>query len=593
MRNPKEIIQKMSYLMTRRQKAYSVVLIALSVFSALMECIGVGAIIPLISVFQNKETIHENPIVLKIPFLQDFSYSQIVVFFCLCVIVLYVFKNIFFIFLNWLQIKFSCFLQRILSTNLLKCYMKCGYSFFLNHDLSFVTRGVENDIGNFQNALILSFGLFSDLFTSAVICILLIITDWVMCLAVAGTAVISLILMFFVFRKSMKKSGTQFRLSTELSYKSLNHAVGAIKDVILLRRQKFFIDNYTRYKAEAQIASVKQTIGQNAPVRIIEALFVTVVIALIGFKALTVEDPASFIAKLAAFALGSFRILPAIGRISSNINGITNRLESIDTLYKSIQEANAYAKAHRECDFENSVSEEDKNFPAFSDKINLENITFRYNEKHPPVLKDLNLEIRKGQSIAFIGQSGAGKSTLIDVLLGLLVPENGRVCMDGKNITEIPHTWSNTVGYIPQSVFLTDATLKENIAFGIRSQDIDEEQVIRAIEKAQLKPFIDGLEKGINTAVGDRGVRLSGGQRQRIAIARALYRNPSIMVLDEATSALDNDTEKAIMDAINSLQGTVTLIIVAHRLTTVKNCDVIYEVAGGSIKEKDKKEIFG
>ena len=228
----------------------------------------------------------------------------------------------------------------------------------------------------------------------------------------------------------------------------------------------------------------------------------------------------------------------------------------------------------------------------FKDLLILDNISFRYKNDADDIFKHMSLTIKKGQSVAVIGSSGAGKSTLVDILLGLLVPQEGRILVDGTNITEIPDEWSNMVGYVPQTVFLSSGSIKENIAFGVEHGEIDEGLVKDVLRRAELYDFVQTLPDGMNTLVGDHGVRLSGGQRQRIAIARALYHKPEIMVLDEATSALDNETETAIMSAIDALQGQVTLIIVAHRLTTIKNCDVIYEVADNNICVRDKEEVL-
>ena len=315
--------------------------------------------------------------------------------------------------------------------------------------------------------------------------------------------------------------------------------------------------------------------------------------------------------------MGAFRILPSLGRISSSLNTLTGLLPSIDALYEHILQREAYEKEHPEASFvvsekrlkwgiiskgaqysdaDNPQKEEDSvtyNSDKFQNALELRNISFWYSAELGYVLRNVNLTIQKGQSVALIGASGAGKSTLADVLLGLLIPQEGGIYMDGIRITDIPEKWAETIGYVPQSVFLADISIKENVAFGESEESIDEDRVREALERAELKEFIDSLPEGMETFVGDRGVRLSGGQRQRIAIARALYHRPEILVLDEATSALDNDTEAAIMSAIDSLQGEVTMVIVAHRLTTVRNCDVIYEVNDTGIKIRDKQEVLG
>lgn len=230
---------------------------------------------------------------------------------------------------------------------------------------------------------------------------------------------------------------------------------------------------------------------------------------------------------------------------------------------------------------------------VFNHSLVLENICWHYQGSDKEILHNLNLTVNKGESIGIIGQSGAGKSTLADIILGLHLPQNGRTLLDGTDILAIPDEYGRTIGFVPQSVYLVDGTVRENVAFGVPNSEINDDLVWECLEKAQLDTFIRGQEKGIETTIGERGVRFSGGQRQRIAIARALYRKPQILILDEATSALDNETEAAVMEAIEGLYGTITMIIIAHRLTTVKKCDKIYEITGGKAVKADKKEIFG
>ena len=225
--------------------------------------------------------------------------------------------------------------------------------------------------------------------------------------------------------------------------------------------------------------------------------------------------------------------------------------------------------------------------------IEVKNVTYHYPDTDELVIDNASLSIEKGKTVAFIGASGAGKTTMVDIILGLLVPQSGVVMADRINVHEKPKTFHAQVGYIPQVIYLSDDTIRNNIAFGVKEKEIDEQAVRQAVEKAQLTEFIDSLPYGLDTIVGDRGVRLSGGQRQRIGIARALYHDPEILVLDEATSALDNDTESAVMEAIEHLQGMKTMIIIAHRLTTIRNVDVIYEVGEGRVEKRGKDEVFG
>jgi len=279
-------------------------------------------------------------------------------------------------------------------------------------------------------------------------------------------------------------------------------------------------------------------------------------------------------------------MLPSFNRITGYMGGIMFNKPSIDAVYKDLKEIEVLLRQQEQ------EEQETEKLP-FADKLTVENVTFQYPENDRVILNKANLTVRKNTSVAFIGASGAGKTTLADLILGLFEPQEGRIAVDGTDIKGHMKAWHQCIGYIPQNIYLMDDTIRANITFGIPDKQIDEAQIRRALKEAQLEQFVDSLPDGLDTEIGDRGVKLSGGQRQRIGIARALYRNPEVLVLDEATSALDNDTEKEVMQAIDGLHGTRTMIVIAHRLSTIRNCDEIYEVGNGTIVERDKDEILG
>ena len=294
------------------------------------------------------------------------------------------------------------------------------------------------------------------------------------------------------------------------------------------------------------------------------------------------------ITEIAAFALGAFRILPYIGSILGSINTITYNAPGLVVAYETLRETHELEIRQP------SVKNNEKYANAkLREEIRLSNITFAYTVEKGNVLEGLDIIIKKGKSIGLIGASGVGKTTLSDLILGLYSPQSGKITMDGTDIEEIGDNWHRITGYVPQSVYLSDASIRRNVAFGIEEDKIDDDKVWKALEMAQLKPFVEELKEGLDTRVGEWGVKFSGGQRQRVAIARALYSDPDVLIMDEATAALDNETEKAVMESIEALQGLKTLVIVAHRLTTVKKCDEIYEIIGGKAVLKSKEEVFG
>ena len=308
------------------------------------------------------------------------------------------------------------------------------------------------------------------------------------------------------------------------------------------------------------------------------------IIAVIGKLLWGRRDMTAFMMQISAFAVAAFRLLPSVGKINAYFNNIMYSLPSLDLIYKDLKEIENFVPE--------DTAKKDVELWHLESSIKLNEISYAYAGTDKNILENVNLTIHKGETVALIGSSGAGKTTLADVFLGLLIPQNGAILVDGKNIYENMDSWHHMLGYIPQTIYLSDDTIRNNVAFGIKEEDIDEKAVIEALKKAQLYDFVQTLDQGLETFVGDRGVRLSGGQRQRIGIARALYYDPEVLVLDEATSALDTETETAVMEAIDSLKGHKTMVIIAHRLSTIRNADSIYEVTNGNAIKRDAEEVI-
>lgn len=611
MRHFKDIVRKVLYMMSPGQKILSIFVLAATVLGSILECLGVSVIVPLINVLQNPDAILRNQFFRRYSFWKNITYHQLIVIVGGGVILLYIIKNLFFVFLSWFRIKFSCKIQREMSVKILESYLNRGYQFFLEKNFGELNRGVTTDVNGIYNVLNALFKILSEIFTITLICIFMFISDWQMATSVVIMALFCLMLIYVFFRKKMYLMGIKERKYTSRAGQALVQAFQGVKDVLLFRKQEYFIREYEKNQIEVQKARSNQVVGMESPAYLIEGVCVSGLMCVVCMRIIAVGNDPEFIAVLAAFAVGAFRILPSLGRISSSLNVLTNALPSVESLYDEIREAEKYIGInYKECNKkngnklfglintgkqnlkQNKTDSEASDGKKFSERIEIENVSFRYKEDMENVLENVSMTIKRGTSIAIIGSSGSGKSTLVDILLGLLKPQQGTVRMDGMRISDIADKWAQAVGYVPQSVFLSATSIKENVAFGEEEEDIDIERVWEALKRAELFEFVKNLPDGLETYVGDRGVQLSGGQRQRIAIARALYHRPEIMVLDEATSALDNDTEAAIMSAIDSLQGQVTLVIVAHRLSTVKNCDVIYEVKEKGIYKRRKEEVL-
>jgi ABC-type bacteriocin/lantibiotic exporter with double-glycine peptidase domain len=368
------------------------------------------------------------------------------------------------------------------------------------------------------------------------------------------------------------KCGATAREAFAEKFKCLNQTIGGIKEISVAQRKPYFLEQFSNAAKKASDCNTTYLCISKAPSRIIETVFICGLIIVVVISYNFADDSIDFITSLGAIAVAAIRILPSVSTLTHDINSLVYMRPSLESAYKNISEADRYQKEIASVENNNIEKVE------FNSGIKVNNLSWRYQKDLPLVLEDLNLEIKKGESVALIGESGAGKSTLADILLGLLKPEKGNVTVDGTDIYTIQSSWSKMIGYVPQMVFLIDDTIRKNIAFGIPDDEIDDNKVWHAIEQAQLTTMVNSMEEGLDSIVGERGIKLSGGQRQRIAIARALYHNPDIIILDEATSALDNETESAVMEAIDALQGKKTLIIIAHRLSTIKNCDKVYEI---------------
>ena len=391
----------------------------------------------------------------------------------------------------------------------------------------------------------------------------------------------------------MKILGENSRIYNALQTKYMLEAYGGIKEILVMQRQKYFVDNYERTLTEMQRSTIGQNVASESPAYVIETMCVMGIISAVGIRISGMENATAYIPSLASFAMAAFRIMPSLGRITSAINNLMYNYSSLNAAYDNLHEVNMAEKnnARERKNIKEKQTKKNKSI-NFYDKMQIKNISWKYENTERFVISKLSITISKGESVGIIGTSGAGKSTLMDIILGLLKPQEGEVLVDNVDVFAIPSLWAKMVGYVPQTVYLMDDSIRNNIAFGIEEEKISDEKIWSVLKSAQIDQFVKNLPQGLDTYVGERGVRFSGGQRQRIAIARALYYDPQIIVFDEATSALDNDTEGAVMQSIENLRGVKTTIIVAHRLSTITGCDRIYEIRDGVAIEKNKIDIF-
>ena len=584
----KDVAEKLNFILTREQKKYAFLVFVLSLISALFEMLGVSAILPLMQAFLEPESLREQTY-LK-PFIRLFhldTSALLIAFVCIVVILIYIVKNFFSIFYIWISNKFSCKIRRELSVRILMTYMKQGYIFFVNNNSARLLRGIGDDVSSVYNIISQIFILMSKGLTILCILIFIVIQTPNIAIYMAILMIFCFAITQFVFRKPMRKYG---QIAREYAYKCTQASYEAIqgsKEVLVTNRQNYFVRQYRICMEGSNRASIKMAVGAAAPANIIEVICITGLLVMVALQMFSSDNPYALVSQLATIAVAAFRILPALGSILGAVNAVVYSAPGLAASYDTLKMVKELEQKKPACKRKNDGRE-----VTFEKEIVISDLTFSYPESEEKVIDHLNLKIKKGTSVAFIGTSGAGKTTLSDLILALLKPQSGKILIDGLDIEELGENWNRLIGYVPQSIYLTDTTIRQNIAFGVAEMEIDDECVWKALEMAHLKEFVEKQPKKLDTRVGEWGVKFSGGQRQRIAIARALYNNPKILVLDEATAALDTETETAVMESIEELQGYKTLIIVAHRLTTIRNCDKIYEIKDGKAIERKKSDIF-
>ena len=580
------MVKKLRYVFDRKDKIKLVGLAILMVIGSVLELLAVAVFNPFIEVLMQTSSIEDDSF-LKLFFTHIHlnGIEQYLVVLSALIAVIYLVKNIYLSFLQNVILSFSYTTRMNLATRLLTTYMNEPYTFHLSKNIAEMQRCLQSDTSQFMSLINSCLQLTVEMVTCLALAAYLFHTSHSITVVIGVLLLLCIGLFFMISKKVSSRLGRQNENYNAKLFQWINQSLGGIKELKILQREEYFIDSYkTNYKKLIWGARVNELIAA-LPKYIVETVamvglvFAIIIKLLFGHGALE-----TFIPQIAVFAVAAFRLLPSVGRVNAYINSIMYNKASLDMIYDDLKEIDSEPVQEIEW-------QEKKEKWIFTKGVTVEHVSYHYPDSDVEVLHDISLEIPKGKTVALIGPSGAGKTTLADIILGLLPPVSGVVRMDQHNVYENLRSWREKLGYIPQSIYLSDDTIRNNVAFGIYEAQIDDNAIWKALEKAQLKEFVQGLENGLDTYVGDRGVRLSGGQRQRIGIARALYHDPEILVLDEATSALDSSTEQAVMESIESLQGLKTMIIIAHRLTTIKNADV-YEVSGGNVTLRDKNEVI-
>lgn len=578
-----KLFKELFYVFQRKQRWQFFGLFFLSLIQTCLDFFGVSMILPFVNVLVNAETLKDASWYRWIAqIIGSDSISSVLLFLTLVLIAVYIVKNVYMLLIGVVRVRFLSTNQIRMGARMINCYMHKPYTFHLQRNTSEIIRNINSDVGGAFAVIAGIFTLISSGLITIALTVYLFAVDVGLTLIVIFALLICSVVYFLLVRGKVRSIGKENRATSAKMIKAIQQSMGGIKEVKVMGREKYFSDVYVDAGTEFVKRQQKSTILSAIPSRMIETLCICGVLGIIALKISNGSDLTAVVPSLSAFAVAAIRLMPQANTINSAISTITYNLPSLESLYEDLTESDRYEAEQNRIIAEKKAKHANRAVAKDSDII-LKDISYTYPNNEKPVLEHVDLTIRHGTSVGIVGVTGAGKTTLVDIILGLLDPQEGTVHYGALDIHEDYAEWQRHIGYIPQNIYLIDDTIRNNVAMGIPEDEIDDAAVWKALENAQIAPFVRGLKDGLDTVIGERGVRISGGQRQRIGIARSLYYDPEILFFDEATSSLDSETESAVMESINKLSTEKTMIIVAHRLTTIENCDEIYRVEDGKV----------
>ena len=580
------MIKKIFKILEPKQRFKLIVVLFMILINSGLELLGISAVQPLITAVTDPASMEDSRIfsvVRSIVPVKD--NSGVIAGFAIAVALIYIIKNLYIIWMNSVFYHFTTYSQKDLAVKLTERYLYQDYSFHVEHNLAELQRNVENDVSNLFTTILNILELLVEVLVCVCLVVYLAFTD------IGTTVVVSLLmgvlmgLLLVLMKKRLKWLGMMNRTKYEERVQWFIQSFSGIKEIKAGSKEEFFIkgyrDSYTEYAGIFYERNVLSNLSKPA----VEMVCISGILIYMAVRILSGENASALIPIISVFAVAAFRMMPSFNRVGGYLSNIMFNKASVNAVLKDMEEMDKLQEK-REKKKGETIS--------FDKELKIKDLCFNYPSRPDvTVLGGISFDIPAKRSVALVGPSGSGKTTLADIILGIYKPVSGSVCADGKDIHEYVDAWHDIIAYIPQSIYLMNGSLRKNIAFGIPDEEIDDEKIWKALKEAQLDEFVRQQPDGLDCCIGDRGVKLSGGQRQRIGIARALYTDPQLLVLDEATSALDGETESAVMDAIYQLNGSITMIIIAHRITTIKNCDVIYRISNGKAEQISYEEALG
>lgn len=571
--------RKLFSILSVRERRTSFWMFVLIVIGAFFEAGGVASIIPFISVLSDPSVVKENVWLAK-----AYTWSGMESVDAFTIAMGFLFLGVFFTSLllkalnQWVQIRFSKMRVHSVGSRLLKGYLSQPYEWFLSRHTSKLATTILSEVNQVvSKSLLPAIQLVAQSIVVTALVVVLLIIDPV--LAVSATAVLvgAYVVIYMVVRRPLYRFGRRRYLANLERYRVTQETLGGVKEVKVGCLEQNMLERFIPSSFKTANEEIKASVVKMLPGHFMQAVVFGGVVAVLLYLKQAYGSMAGALPVLSAFAFAAYRLLPALQQIFRQITSMRSNSAALDGLVAEIRSLESVSDSR--------LQEPRSRFPELKECIELKDIAYGYPAASEMALKGVSVTVGAKERIGLVGSSGSGKTTTVDVILGLLAPTSGNMFVDGVKINqENVRQWQRSIGYVPQHIFLADETITANIAFGLKPNEIDRDSVIRAAKLANLHDFITTrLPEGYDTEVGERGVRLSGGQRQRIGIARALYHDPDVLILDEATSALDNQTEKVVMEAVDKLASQKTIVLIAHRLSTVRGCDRIYLMSDGQV----------
>lgn len=582
----RKIIKKLLVLLDAKQKRKMVVLVFVMLIGAMLEALGVGMILPVMNVVLEENAVEKHAYLQVICRVFGISSTRdLMIFVMMALVVVFALKNVYLFFQQKIQFKFVYTNQFATSRRMMINFMQRPYEYYLNADTAVIQRSITSDVNNMYGLILALLQLTSESIVFIFLVAVSLASDVWMSITVTLLLLVVLLVIKGVLKPVVRRAGEENQDFYSGLFKWIEQSVMGIKEIKIARRESYFINEYAKCGAGYVSAVQRYNLYNATPRLLIETVAIAGMILYMMIRLLNGADVVDIMPQITLLAIVAMRLIPCANRINNHLTSIAYFepffMGVSDNLQEEIRDKNIdYSEeAYRK--------KQDVDKLMIKDKIELKHITYKYPNTDVLIFDDADMEIPVGKSVGIVGTSGAGKTTVVDIMLGLLKLQSGEILADGVEVREHYAGWLKNIGYIPQTIFMIDSSIRRNVAFGCADEDIDDNKVWQALREAQLDEFVKGLPEGLDTGIGERGIRLSGGQRQRIGIARALFEDPEVLVLDEATSALDNETEAAIMDSINRLHGRKTLVIIAHRLQTIEKCDMVYRIADGkAVRER-------